>query len=225
MRGRPECSPRSPGAAGGSPLLLRPLRRGRGGGTPDLCCPGVNRAWASVVDGGVFVGAVLPCTTWCSPRIWLPLIGAAGAGDGSVGVSLRGRRGGDAGLVFWDPCPRALCRCIAVSSVVDAGLPRYVCRRASGSSSLSSAGEGAKLAVPPLSSSSSCGYEETEIYDFSSMVRSPKSRSSCVPGGSNDGDAAAARPGSTLELEDGGLPEDLSVIFKFFGVVVYCCVW
>ena len=173
----------------------------------------------SVVDDGVSVGAAPACTAVCFPRIQLPLVGADGVDEGSAGSSLRGRRGDDVVLVFWDPYPQAPCRCAAVSSAVDAGLLRYVCRRASGSSSLSSAGEGAELAVPHLSSSSPCGYEETEIYDFPSVFRSLESRSSCAPGVSNDGDAAAARPGSALEIEDGGLPRDLSVIFKFFGVV------
>ena len=124
----------------------------------------------------------------------------------------------------WASRPRALRRCTAASSVVGAGLLGYVCRRASGSSSLSSAGEGAELVVPLPSSSSPCGYKVTEIYDFPSVFRSPKSRSSCAPGGSNDGDAAAARPGSALEIEDGGFPRDLSVFFKFFGSFVYCYV-
>ena len=98
----------------------------------------------------------------------------------------------------------------------------YVCRRAPGSSSLSSAGEGADSVVLRPSSSSSCGYGVTENHDFPSGWRSPTSRSSRVPGGSSDGDqAAAARPGSASELEEDDGPWDLIVIFLFSGVVLY----
>ena len=174
-----------------------------------------------MADGGVLVEAARSCTAWCSSRIWLPLVGAAGSDDGSVDSSLRGRRCGVVGLVFWDPLPRAPCRCVAVSSGVGVGLLRYVCWRAPGSSSPSSAGEGAELVVLLLSSSSSCWFGATENYDFPSVFRSPTSRSSCALGGSSDGDAAAARPGSASEVQDGGLLRDLFVIFKFVEVVMY----
>ena len=118
--------PRLPGAAGGFLLLLRPWRRGKGGGTPDLCCRAVNRVWACVAGGGVKVRAALVRSAFWSSRIRPFLVDAGRVDDGSVGVSPGGRRGDDGASVSWESCPRALCRCAAVSSIVGAGLLRYV---------------------------------------------------------------------------------------------------
>ena len=179
----------------------------------------VNRCGRSVVGVGVFAGAAAAHTASWSSLIQLPLVGAVRADDGSVGVPPRGRRDDDGVLVLWGSCLRALCRCAAVSSNVGVGLWRYVSGGPPGSSSLSSAGEGAEL-VMPYPSSSSCGYEETENYDFPTAWISPESRSSSAPGGSSDGDVAA-RPGSASKREEDGTLRDLFVIFKFFGGVLY----
>ena len=127
MRGRLPFPSRFPGAAGGSPLLLRPPRRGKGGGTPDLCCRVVNRVWRSVTGDGVSVEAAPARTVFWSSQIRLPLVGAVCSDDGSVDVSLRGRRGDDDVLVLWEFRPRACCRCAGVSSIVGVWLLRYVC--------------------------------------------------------------------------------------------------
>lgn len=126
MRGRLQFPPRLPGAAGGSLLLLRPRRRGKGGGTPDLCCRAVYRVWECVAGDGVSVGAAPVSPAFWSSQIRPPLVDARCVDDGSVGVSLDGRRGDDGALVLWESCPRALCRCAAASSFVGVGLLRYV---------------------------------------------------------------------------------------------------
>ena len=72
------------------------------------------------------VGAAPARLAFWSPQIRLPLVDAERVDDGSVGVSPRGRRGDDDAFVKWESCPRAFCRCAAVSSVAGVWLLRYV---------------------------------------------------------------------------------------------------
>ena len=177
---------------------------------PDGGFPGVDELWSAVVCGSLdLADLALPCSSGSVERVCPRSVGLATEPIDRC----------------WASHLQAFRRCAAVSSVGGAGLLEYLCRRVPGSSSPSSAGEGAEMAVPRPSSSSSCRYVATENYDFPSVWRSPKSRSSRAPGGSSDGDqAAAARPGSASVFEEDDVPRDLIVIFMFSGVVLYCLV-
>ena len=99
--------PRFPGAAVGSLPLLRPLRRRKGGGTPDLRVWGVNRVGFGVPGGGACVGAAAAHSAFWSPRSVLPLVVVFCCGDGSVGVPPRGRLGDGGVRVEWGSRPSA----------------------------------------------------------------------------------------------------------------------
>lgn len=120
---------RFPGAAAGSPLLLRPLRRRKGGGTPDLCVSGVNRVWACVAGGDASVGAAELHTAVWSSRFELLLVAALCRDDESVEVPPCGWCGDKAVRARWGSCPCALCRRVVVSSNAGVGWSRLVCRR------------------------------------------------------------------------------------------------
>ena len=87
--------------------LLRPLRRRKGGGTPDLRVSGVYRVVLSVAGGGASVGVAAARSAFWSPRSELLLAAASCCGDGSVGVPPRGRLGDGGVRVVWGSRPSA----------------------------------------------------------------------------------------------------------------------
>ena len=213
-------SSRVPGAAAGSLPLLRPLRRRKGGGTPDMCARGVYRGWRSVVGGGACVGAAAARTAWCFSPSGLLLAGVPFIGGGCVGVLPRGRLVDADGLVRWRSCPWALPSFHRRFLRRRWGLAK-VCWRRPRSSSPWLLGEGGDFpfaVVLGSSSPSPCRYGVTEIGDFPSATTLlvEQGFSSALRG--SGGGSAAARPRSASVVEDEPL-EDLFVISLLFKVL------